>query len=311
MTEYENEFDDPALRAAVQRTAGREAAPASLRARVASLLAADGAAAAAAGPSNGAMRAASDAATTTTNAATATARAARTRPLSIGGRDFWRTAAVAAAVLLVLGWLGFRVRDEFFPPRAIAYGGGSHTAIPASLVLEVVRAHDACAKLPDHHKLPGDDLEKLREKLTAGASVNASVISLGADWKFRGAGVCTVGDKQAAHLQWVREDEYLSIFSMTATEGCGYGADSYRDIVEKHPVAGFRHGDALYCVVASAESRTLGKEAIDAVLQQVQGSLAIGCMTHEAMMETAAAAVPAKAAAAVPVRAKVAAPRAR
>ena len=32
-------------------------------------------------------------------------------------------------------------------------------------------------------------------------------------------------------------------------------------VVEKRPVAGFRHGDALYCVVASAGTRALTKDA--------------------------------------------------
>jgi hypothetical protein len=274
MSEYESEFDDPGLKAAVRRTAGREAAPPALRSRVESLLAAE----ATAGTLNSATGNDVD-------------TAAPTRRRIASGRDVWRTAAIAAAVLLVLGWLGYRVREEFFPPRQIAGNAANRlTAIPASLVLDLVRAHDDCAKLADHHKIPGDDPEKLREKLTAAAGINASTISLGADWKFRGAGVCQVGAKQAAHLQFVRADEFVSIFSMTATDDCGYGTDAYNDIVEKHPVAGFRHGDALYCVVASAGERSLTKDAIEPVLQKVQGSLAIGCLTHDDMMETAAAA---------------------
>ena len=280
MSDYESEFDDPGLKAAVRRTAGREAAPPALRSRVESLLVAEAAAAAATGETAG---------DDVSAPARAPAPAPKPRRLTIG-RDFWRTAAVAAAVLLVLGWLGYQVREELLPPRPIARDpANSLTTIPPSLVLDLVRAHDACVKLADHHKIPGDEPDKLREKLTAGAGVNASTVSLGADWKFRGAGICQVGAKQAAHLQFVRGDEFVSIFSMTATDECGYGVDAYSDIVEKHPVAGFRHGDALYCVVASADGRSLTKDAIEPVLQKVQGSLASGCMTHEQMMETAAA----------------------
>ena len=276
MSDYESEFDDPGLKAAVRRTAGRDAAPPALRSRVESLLAAEAAAGATGETAGGGDGNVSSAPVTL-----------RKRRFD---RDFWRTAAVAAAVLLVLGWLGYRVREELFPPRQIAGNAANRlTAIPASIVLDVVRAHDTCAKLADHHKIPGDDPERLREKLTAGAGINASTISLGADWKFRGAGVCQVGTKQAAHLQFVRADEYISVFSMTATDECGYGSDAYSDIVEKHPVAGFRHGDALYCVVASAGERSLTKDAIEPVLQKVQGSLARGCLTPEQMIETAAA----------------------
>ena len=277
MSDYESEFDDPGLKAAVRRTVSREAVPPALRSRVESLLAAEAITAAATGETAG-------------DGSLAPAPAP-TRGRTGLRRDFWRTAAIAAAVLLVLGWLGYRVREEFFPPRQIAENAANRlTAIPASLVLDLVRAHDDCAKLADHHKIPGDDPEKLREKLTAAAGINASTISLGADWKFRGAGVCQVGAKPAAHLQFVRADEFVSIFSMTATDECGYGTDAYNDIVEKHPVAGFRHGDALYCVVASAGARSLTKDAIEPVLQKVQGSLASGCLTHDDMMETAAAA---------------------
>ena len=279
----ESEFEDPGFRSAVRRAVGRQPAPASLRVKVISLLAAEAAAGAG---GNGAARA-------EPAHAEPTPAGSPPRPgrgLSIG-RDTWRTLAAAACVILAVGWMGLRIRSEFFPPRPLADAGtpGSITAIPASLVLEVVRTHDNCAKLPDHHKIPGDDPEKLRERLTAEAGVTASAVSLGADWKFRGAGICKVGQKQAAHLQFVRADEYISIFSMTATDECGYGADAYSDVLEKHPVAGFRHRDALYCVVASAGTRDLTKDAIEPVLQKVQGSLASGCLTHEGMMETAAA----------------------
>ena len=282
MSDYESEFDDPGLKAAVRRSAGRETAPPALRARMESLLAAEPLA----GDETGQPGGGGDGDSLMPTAPGATI-ATKPRRLVID-RNFWRTAAAAAAVLLVLGWLGYRVHEEFYPPRPIA-GPGTRQSIPASLVLDLVRAHDDCAKLPDHHKIPGDDPEKLRERLTAEAGVTASAVSLGADWKFRGAGICKVGQKQAAHLQFVRADEYISIFSMTATDECGYGADAYSDVLEKHPVAGFRHRDALYCVVASAGTRDLTKDAIEPVLQKVQGSLAIGCLTHEGMMETAAA----------------------
>jgi hypothetical protein len=285
-SEDENQFDDPALKAAVRRTAAREAAPPQLRTRMQSLLAAEAAAADGDG-----LAADTSGASSPAPPASPASTSSRRRRLVID-RSFWRTAAVAAAVLLVVGWVGYRVREEFFPahPFATSAGGNQLMAIPASLVLDLVRAHDACAKLADHHKVPGDDPEKLREKLTADAGVNASTVSLGGDWKFRGAGICQVGQRPAAHLQFVRGDEFVSIFSMAATDECGYGDEPYSDIVEKHPVAGFRRGQALYCVVASAATRALNRESIEPVLQKVQGSLAAGgCMTHETMMATAAA----------------------
>jgi hypothetical protein len=168
--------------------------------------------------------------------------------------------------------------------------GGTLVAIPNSIVLEMVRTHDSCAKLADHHKLPGDNPDALREKLTAGSGVAASTVSFGGDWKFKGAGICQVGDKQAAHLLFARADELVSVFSMAATAECGYGADPYKEVIEKHPVAGFRHGEALYCVVASAAKREMAMEEFAPLLQKLQASLASGCTSHDVMVAAASAA---------------------
>jgi hypothetical protein len=282
MNEHESEFDDPGFKAAVRRTVGREGAPPSLRAKVQSLMTAESADVAGriGGDDAGGDR--------VSTAAAATPAKARGRRRLAVDRGFWRTAAAAACVLLALGWLAYQIREQFFPPAPYAAGpGNTLIAIPNSLVLEMVRTHDNCAKLEDHHKLPGDNPEALREKLTAGSGVAASTVNLGGEWKFKGAGVCQVGDKQAAHLLFARADEFVSVFSMAATEECGYGSDPYKELVEKHAIAGFRHGDALYCVVASAGKRAMAKEEIDPLLQRLQASVATGCSSHNAMVAAA------------------------
>jgi len=289
MTEHpsESEFDDPGFKAAVRRTIGGETAPLSLRARVQTLLATEAASIAVhdnARPANGEPAGAS------TSSAPGRSRGSRwlTRD-----RAFWRTIAAAACVLLAMGWMFYQLRETFFPPSpyAGAPGGGAVTAVPASLVLDMTKTHDTCAKLPDHHKIPGDDPAALHDKLTAGASVSASTISLGGDWKFKGAGLCDVGDKKAAHLLFVRADEYVSIFSMSAPEECGYGGDSYKDIYEKHLVTGFRQANALYCVVGSADKRELDKNELDPVLEKVKASIASGSLAHDTIAAAATAAV--------------------
>jgi hypothetical protein len=185
----------------------------------------------------------------------------------------------------------YQIRETVSPssPWAGAPAGGAVTAVPASLVLDMTKTHDLCAKLPDHHKIPGDNPAALHEKLSAGASVSASTISLGADWTFKGAGLCDVGDKKAAHLLLVRADEYVSIFSMSVPEECGYGGDPYKDIYEKHVVTGFRKDAALYCVVGSAEKRELGKNDLDPILEKVKASIAMGRLSSEQMTAIAAA----------------------
>ena len=270
MREDSEQFDDPGLRAAVRRAVGDESAPASLRARVSGLIAAQ----------------ASDVA----DAPRAPQAAPRRRLVINSG--VWRLTAAAACVLLALGYVAYQVRMQFFPPSPYqAYpDGATHPVIPASIVLDVLRRHDACAKLADHHLIPGDKPELLKETLTQSAGVTASAISLDAGWQFRGAGVCDVGASKAAHLLFVRGDDSVSIFSMPATAECGGGAPGcYRDTVEKHPVAGFQRGSALYCIVGSDPNGEFTATELNTIVDKVQASVAMGCMSRETMLATARA----------------------
>jgi hypothetical protein len=285
MTEHEpvGEFDDPGFKAAVRRTVGRETAPPSLRARVESLLAAE-AASLAAQDGNDASNG------TPTEPAKSSSSSSRGSRWLTRDRAFWRTAAAAACVLIALGFMAYEIREVIFPPSPYVGGGGAGPmAVPTTLVADMARTHDTCSKLPDHHKIPGNDPVALKDKLTAGAGVTASSISLGADWTFKGAGVCKVGEKDAAHLLFARADEYVSIFSLAAGEECGYGSEEYKELYEKHVVTGFRRGNALYCVVGSSDKRDLGKNAFDPILQKMQESVAMGCMSNETMIATATA----------------------
>ena len=281
----ESEFDDPGFKAAVGRTLGREAAPPSLRAKVKALMAAEAAGV------TGAAATATTGQTASTSHEPALAAASRGgRRWLLIDRKFWRTAAAAACVLLALGWMAYQFNDEFGSGNPFVAGPTpTMTTVPASLVLEMVRTHDNCAKLPDHHKIPGDDPEKLRDKL-AESGVAASATHLGGDWKFKGAGICQVGQTRAAHLLFARADEFVSVFSLLAPENCGYGPDSYTEMFEKHPVAGFRHGDALYCVVGSCDKGEFTEAELRPVLQKVQDSIASGCMTHDALAAAVSAA---------------------
>ena len=279
MNEHESEFEDPGFKAAVRRTVGREAAPPSLRAKVESLLATEAVALTTADATSGGPG--------SSPAAPAPRRPGRL----VIDRNFWRTAAAAACVLIALSFMAYQIREQFFPPSRIAYAPGvAGITVPEAVVVHLTRTHDNCSRLEDHHKIPGDNPEALREKLTAGAGVTASTISLGADWKFKGAGICAVGDKQAAHLLFVRADEYVSIFSMLAPEECGYSTEDYAALYEKHPVAGFRQGSALYCVVASSSKRDMSKDELNPVLDKMRTAVASGCVSHETMMATASAA---------------------
>jgi hypothetical protein len=287
MSEIEDDFDDPALKAAVKRAArlggdeiASSRAPASLRGAVKSLLAAE-------------LTAATAATGRTFDAAHPDADSPNPEPTpSAGrrfviGRDVGRVAAVAACVLLALGWLAYQIRTEFFPPRRPALVA----SVPATYVQAIVRTHDNCARRGAHETaVPGGDPEAapLREKLTAEARVAASTVSLGGDWQFKGAGLCQVDDRRAAHVSFVRRDDVVSIFSMPAPETCGYGEEWYRETRDSHPVAGFRSADALYCVVGSGTQSEFTMAELEPLLQKVKTSIASGCMSHQTIVAAAA-----------------------
>ena len=268
----ESEFEDPRLKQAVRHARGREPAPPSLRAKV----------------SSGRAAAAAAASGVTETASTSSAKVASRGRRLVVDRSFWRASAAAAFLLAAIGFAAYSVRENLFPSSP--FSTGSAAVIPATIVQDMVKTHDACAKLPDHHLIPGDNPEALRDKLTVQGGVTASATTLNGGWKFRGAGICKVGERSAVHLLWVREEDYVSIFSVSAPEGCGYGTAPYDDVVDNHPVAGFTQGGGLYCVVGSCDKGEFTKSELNEVLTQVQASVAVGCMTHETLAAAATAA---------------------
>src|SRR3954470_7048403 len=158
-------FDDPALRTAIRRACGKDAAPAGLRDRVTAMFVGG----AAGGPSSLRM------------------------PVR-GWRPF-PTLAAAALVLLGVGLIAVEVR-EYYPatPPHSSYA----SLMPASLTAAMIKTHDTCGAQPDHHRVPGDDFRVLAAKLAAEEKVTVSATSLGNDWTFRGAGLCDVGGVRTA-----------------------------------------------------------------------------------------------------------------
>jgi hypothetical protein len=272
MTEGEHEFDDPALRAAVRRAVGEESAPPSLRAKVAFVMS-SAAAAEAASP----------------DTSPSIAAPARRGGRVLINRTRLRNVAAAACVVIAFGFLAWQVRQEFFPasPYRGIGTGPDIASIPAETVLDVLRAHDRCAKLADHHLIPGGTPEVVRDTLTRQGGVNAVATSLDAGWEFKGAGLCQVGNARAAHLLFVRRDEYVSIFSLAAPDDCGHGGGCYRDTVENHPVAGFRRGSALYCIVGSGPNGSFTMSELDPIVRKVQESVVAGRLTHDGAVAVA------------------------
>src|SRR5437762_132670 len=122
MTRFdENEFDDPGLKAAIQRSCAGETAPRELRRKVSERF---------------------------------TAGAAI--DYEPRRRTSWRNSrlvafAAAAAIVLAVGSVAWQIRSMYPAASNRAY---SHKLIPPSLLADILKTHDACAALGDHHLVP-------------------------------------------------------------------------------------------------------------------------------------------------------------
>jgi hypothetical protein len=182
-----------------------------------------------------------------------------------------RTLAAAAACFLAVGVAVVQIWATFGPqpgPTPVA-----RVAFPVSSAVEMIRTHDNCAKLPDHHLVPGDDPTALLRELTHMRNAPITPINL-AGWQFKGAGTCTVGQTQGAHLLFARGSDRISIFSLPAPHNCAHGTSPlYREAVDGHAVTGFVFGGSVYGVVGSGSSGSSGQAMltqIDALTSQVE-----------------------------------------
>ena len=179
----------------------------------------------------------------------------------------WRLSGAAAAVVLSLGFMFYSIRQTFFP-EFMAFAQAAPrvrlvSQFPISFAMEMVKTHDHCARLADHHLLPSDNFESLRVQLAMNGGVDPFAQSIGDGWKFKGAGKCKVGSIPAAHLMFTRGDRTVSVFSMLVPQGCGEGSE-FRQSVDNHAIRAFRNGEALYVVVASSPANAVGCEELNA-----------------------------------------------
>jgi hypothetical protein len=230
----DSHFDDPALKAALSGAFAGERAPAHLREKIANLMV-----------------------------------ESEPMPSTRGGGSKWRisigdyskgTLIAASVALLALMLAAYQVKEYLFPEK-LQYGGGSGyavTELPESFAMEMVRTHENCAKLPDHHRIEGDDPTKLKDALGAAVKVPVSAVTFNG-WQFKGAGTCKVGEHLTAHLLYANaQGQSFSVFELPADAvyGAPHGA-KYTQLVEGHAVSGLRHGSGLYCVVGSSGAQPL------------------------------------------------------
>jgi len=244
------EFDDPSLKAAVQRAVGQEKAPAHLRQRVA-----------------------------TTLASHATAGSAPSRRLRISwDRRTFTTALAACIALIAIGYMALIVRDNFFPPKIPVAVGPTVTELPRNVAQAMITVHERNAALSDYKPLAGRDPEKLREQLSKDVAIPVVIADLGDGWTFKSAAECKVADVQAAEVEYSKQGQILSVFSIPAEAiySAPNGAE-YDQVVDGHAVSGFRNGPGLYCLVGSAGSDAPTLKTLKPLKGTLQGAMPRTC----------------------------------
>jgi hypothetical protein len=253
MNQGDLEFDDPTLKGAVQRAWGAEGAPQRLRGRISHLIATSGSIDHAPGDAP---------------------------PSSAWQRWSSRAYTLAAAAVIVVG-IGLLVLyyqgtfDRFGPQALYARETAAmrleptRTTVPLQLAQSLVATHVACGQLSDHHlidRAAARTYGELTLKLTADLGFPAVARGIGADWRFRGAGECAVGNLRGSHLLFARGNDTVSLFSLPAhcMSGVTPGAQ-YDGLVDGHPVAGFSRQGAVYAVVGSTAGPSMSVQTVASI----------------------------------------------
>ena len=254
MSEPRDQFDDPALKQAVRRAFADEGetAPAALRQRVEALFAA-GAVAAAAGSGR-----------------------ARAEPIRRSDRSWWgrqltaRNGIAAAIALLAVGFMFWQLRSQLGTSSPSSHYNYATTKFPDSFAVAMVAAHENCAKLPDHHLVPGKDPASVKAQLTAAEGITVAATDLGDGWQFQGAGICNVGGVKAAHLLFTRGKDTLSMISMPAPRSLAGFSGTYTEVVQDHPMSGVVSQGGVYCLIASAPDHAVNSHDLELLLERVK-----------------------------------------
>ena len=236
MDEVQEQFEDPALRSAIRRACAKQPAPWGLREKVSAMMAS--AAAPVASPESHVP-----------DYAPRPSGWRLSRPSS-------KLVAAAAVAFLGLGIAGYQFY-ETFGDMFVTHAPPPPAKFEDSFATSIVRAHQNCAKLNDHHIVPGEDFDALRMQLSTSIGIKIFAAALGDGFAFKGAGMCKVGEVNAVHMFFTRGDEQVSIFSMPMEQVSCHPA-TYAQTVGDQVLAGFTEGNGLYVVVESVAS---GKRA--------------------------------------------------
>ena len=232
--------EDPALKAARRRALDRESAPAGLRNRIQAMAA---------------------------QSAAAPEAASAPRSLKMPQRSPLFRFAVAAVLVIGFGALGYRIWQMNQGPT---YDRG--TVLTQALYQAMVDTHAArgAQTTPDTVTTlaMAGDLSKSIDRPVFVADLTRD------GWTFQGAGVRNVGEHQAAQLYFTKGNQAISVFSLPANAAKNPRQDQeYDKDFNGSPIAGFVHGNGLYCVVGSSSDESLQVAEVKRLLNEHRGEI--------------------------------------
>lgn len=184
-----NDFQDPALKAAVKHAWGNEKCPLALCRRIQAMM--DGS-----GPLVS-MRMAER----------------QSAGLSMARRWLIWPLAAAAAIALAVG-IKTLLHAPPFPPASPAQLA---IALPASLEASLIQTHEHCCHVKNHHHLDADaatDSEVAKKMQTRLSQAVLVAHPADASWQYMGAAICPVGGVPAGHLVFAKGEDSISVFSL-------------------------------------------------------------------------------------------------
>ena len=233
-------FDEPALKAALLRSCGKQGCPLHLRQRI------------------GQLFGRSEANSEPVGDIPMTSAAWRWKPIHSG-------LALAAVLLIVVGVVGIVLSR-------------SSQALPSSLQIAVINRHDLCTQMPTHTEpdvpqnfaLLGPYLRQQLNHAVLAANLTKE------NWHFRGAAICPVGDVKSAHLVFDQAGRTLTILSLPASS---YPAlqnhKTYEGTSANHAVIARREDGAIFCLVSNDPNNQMTMADLSDILRAHQNEASV------------------------------------
>lgn len=233
VAEEQEQFEDPALKAAVCRAWGAECCPEAVR--------------------RGVLAAVNPPPTQPVQLR---------RPIVFPFRPVLGLATAALVVIAAtLAWQQWPAGSTTSSNPSFAPNNPTQSSVelPASLVSDLTFQHDRCAANLVHRDpdLAQDDPVELARQMQKVLNFPVLTERLPKEWNFRGAAFCPVGTCKSAHLIYFRvvgPRKTVSVFSLPADVWPGGQGHTCAEVDprSRHPLAGFATGRGVYFMVGSA-----------------------------------------------------------